>query len=509
MKQSLQLRIGQQLALTPQLQQAIRLLQLSTLELQTEIQQAVESNVMLEEDSTGNPESNENDLDQDFTSDDTTGEMRHETASESYSNTDSTEPTASATDQPDLDFNQTTTLTELPVDSSWDEGYDNSSWGTHPASDSSDDYDPLQQLSQPQSLYDSLLWQVQLAPLNELETVIATLIIDEINADGYFTGQLETLALQLPPDQQPTLAQVESVLQTIQNFEPTGVGARNLAECLQLQLKTSPQTPSSALAQAILEHHMTLLATHDYTALQRKLKISKNTLKAAIDLILSLHPKPGQKLSARQTDYIVPDIFVQKRQGQWQAYLNQDATPRLRINPYYSTLIKRADHSADNLYLKHHLQEARCFISSLQSRYETLLKVATCIVEQQQLFFDQGEEFMRPLILRDIADELHLHESTISRATTQKYMHTPRGIFEFKYFFSSHVNTDDGSGCSSTAIRALMKKLIAAEDTNKPLSDHKIAELLSAQGINVARRTVAKYREAMAIAASNERKRLL
>ena len=287
------------------------------------------------------------------------------------------------------------------------------------------------------------------------------------------------------------------------------MGARDPAECLQIQLaQLDPSTPWLAQARQLIHEHVNLLGNRDYNQIMRRMKLSEAELQEVLGLVQTLNPRPGSQITSSTPQYVVPDVFVTKRKGKWVVNLNNDAAPRLRINSQYANLVKRADNSKDNNYLRNHLQEARWFLKSLQSRHETLLKVATCIVERQRNFFEYGDEAMKPLVLRDIAETVEMHESTISRVTTQKYMHTPRGIFEFKYFFSSHVGTDDGGECSATAIRAIIKKLVAAENAAKPMSDSKIASLLADQGVKVARRTIAKYREAMAIPPSNERKRL-
>jgi RNA polymerase sigma-54 factor len=292
-------------------------------------------------------------------------------------------------------------------------------------------------------------------------------------------------------------------------LDPPGIGARSLRECLLLQLRHLPaEQPYRDEAIAICENHFSALSRNDLDDLRRHTKLPPDMLREALALIRSLHPRPGSLVADVRPEYVIPDVVVQKRQGSWTVELNPETTPRLRVNPGYLKLIRRADDGPDNTCLKTHLQEARWFIKSLASRNDTVLRVATKIVELQQNFFEYGEEAMKPLVLRDVADSLELHESTVSRVTTQKYMHTPRGTFEFKYFFSSHVNTASGGECSSTAIRAFIRKLVAAETPSKPLSDNKIAGILTEQGINVARRTVAKYREAMGIPPSNERKRL-
>ena len=296
----------------------------------------------------------------------------------------------------------------------------------------------------------------------------------------------------------------------IQLFDPIGVASRDLQDCLLVQLRQlPPKTPFLNDAITIVDRHIKLLGNHDYAQLKRRTRFKEGRLKEAIALIQSLTPTPGDIIDSNNTEYIEPDVYVKKHEGQWVIELNQDCTPRLKINNHYASMVKRADNSDDNTYLRNNLQEARWFIKSLQSRNETMLKVANKIVEHQRGFLDYGEEAMKPLVLHDIAKDIDMHESTISRVTTRKYMHTTRGIFELKYFFSSHVSTEEGGECSSTAIRAIIKKFIANENSKKPLSDNKIATLLEEQGIKVARRTVAKYRESMAIPPSNERKRLV
>ena len=329
--------------------------------------------------------------------------------------------------------------------------------------------------------------------------------------DGYLSVSLEEIHQSLASDEDSDLEldEIEAVLHRIQNFDPAGVAARNLQESLLIQLRQLDDVShKQQLATQLLEQHFDLLASRDYSQLLRKLKIDEDQLKDVISFIQSLNPRPGGMVSDQKPEYVIPDVFVKKVKNKWVVELNPDTAPRLRINNHYASLIKQVNNSADNTYMKNHLQEARWFIKSLTSRNETLLKVATCIVERQRGFLEYGEEAMKAMVLHDIAEAVEMHESTISRVTTKKYMHTPRGIFELKYFFSSHVATASGGECSATAIRALLKKLIAAENTNKPLSDSKLADILSEQGINVARRTVAKYREAINIPPSNERKRL-
>ena len=486
MKQSLQLRLGQQLTMTPQLQQAIRLLQLSSLDLQVEIQTLLDSNLMLErsDDLQDIPVQPEAQAAQ--TAADTSAEMELNTAA-----------TATLPDQ-------------LPVDSAWEDVYDTSDGATSFSRGESDDWDPGERYAgDGESLREHLYWQMRLTPFNPREMAIATAIIDAIDESGYLTLALDDLCEGLQADFTVTPEEAEAVLKLIQHFDPQGVGARSPAECLLLQLEAfQDDTPWLAEARNLVERHLDLLAEHDFSGLMRRLKVSREQLQGIIGLIQSLDPHPGSHFSTAAPQYIVPDVLVYRQRHAWRVELNTENTPKLRINARYAALARRSQND-DTAYLKNHLQEARWFLKSLQNRNETLLRVATSIVERQRDFLERGDEWMKPLILRDIAEELSLHESTISRVTTQKYMHTPRGIYELKFFFSSHVGTSDGGECSSTAIRAMIRKLIQAENPGKPLSDDKIAKLLGAEGIQVARRTVAKYREAMTIPSSSDRKRLV
>ncbi len=499
MKQSLQLRLGQQLTMTPQLQQAIRMLQLSTLELQQEIQQALDSNLMLEEteEVEGGEEAASADEDLETSFD------------EEYPGATSDTDTVTGSDYPEETgpTENDAIPDELPVDSVWDDIYEAAPTGSTAPSSEEREFDYGDTSSE--SLRSHLLWQMQMMPLSEVDTLIAETIIDAIDDDGFLTTTLEDLLDGLQQQSlEIELDEIEAVLHTVQNFEPAGIAARNLRESLLLQLKALPTTTLwLQQAHTLLHDHFELLAGRDYNQLKRVLKLSEKELTQVTQLIQGLNPRPGGQVSNSRPEYIVPDIFVNKVKGSWRVELNPDAAPRLRINHHYAALIRQMNGS-DSSTLKNHLQEARWFIKSLQSRNETLLRVATSIVEHQTKFLEEGEVAMKPMVLHDIAEELGMHESTISRTTTRKYMHTPRGIFELKYFFSSHVGTASGGECSSTAIRAMIKKLIAEEPSTKPLSDSKIADILSSDGINVARRTVAKYREAMAIAPSNERKRL-
>ena len=507
MKQSLQLKLGQHLTMTPQLQQAIRLLQLSAMELSVEIQDALESNMMLEladgADDYEDPSFSPGDTAAAGGGNDGESEASFESNFEVGGGDPGEVEARSVTDDiPD----------ELPVDSDWDEIYDTlSSSGSSTSSRDGEDSDFERASVSPPSLREHLLWQVNLTPLSDRDRAIAVTIVDDLNAAGYLTSPLEELAatVSVAIDDLIESDEVQAILRLVQGLEPPGVAARNLRECLLQQLaQLAHDTPWLTESQRCVADFMDVLAARDYNQLMRRLKIAREDLAKVIALIQSLNPRPGAQFSDEQTEYIVPDVFVYKYKDRWRVELNAETMPPLRVNPYYASMIKRADNSEGNSSLRTHLQEARWFIKSLQSRSETLLRVATAIVERQRAFLEHGEEAMKPLVLHDIAEVLEMHESTISRVTTRKYMHTPRGIFELKYFFSSHVSTTLGGEASSTAIRAVIKKLIAAENGQKPLSDHKIAALLSDQGVQVARRTVAKYREAMSIPPSNERKRI-
>ncbi|MFJ5464995.1 RNA polymerase factor sigma-54 [Pectobacterium sp. CHL-2024] len=477
MKQGLQLRLSQQLAMTPQLQQAIRLLQLSTLELQQEIQLALESNPLLEQ-----------------------TDQHDEIESFEKADSDSLD-TGEALEQRDMPE-------ELPLDATWDEIY---SAGTPSGTgtDYRDEELPIYQGETTQTLQDYLMWQVELTPFSDTDAAIATSIVDAVDNTGYLTVPLQDI-LDSIGDDDVTLEEVEAVLKRVQRFDPVGVAARDLRDCLLVQLSQfADDTPRLTEARLIVSDHLDLLANHDFRSLIRITRLKEEVLKEALALIQSLDPRPGQSINTGESEYVIPDVLVRKVQGIWAVELNTDSVPRLQINQQYAALGNSARNDSDGQFIRSNLQEARWLIKSLESRNDTLLKVTRCIVEQQQDFFEQGEEFMKPMVLADIAQAVDMHESTISRVTTQKFLHSPRGIFELKYFFSSHVNTDSGGEASSTAIRALVKKLIAAENPVKPLSDSKLTALLSDQGIIVARRTVAKYRESLSIPPSNQRKQLV
>ena len=354
------------------------------------------------------------------------------------------------------------------------------------------------------------MWQLQLTRLSDTDRLIAMALIDATDENGRLLLELEDIQQSLAEELDIDLDEVVAVLHRLQQFEPAGVCTRDLQECLLVQLQQLPaDTPWLEQARIILSRHINQLGSGDFSQILRRTRLKEPQLKEVLALIQTLDPNPGRNAVPEAIEYVVPDVFVSKKNGRWLVELNPDIAPKLRINSHYASLIKRADSSADNTFLRDNLQEARWFLKSLHSRNETLMKVATKIVERQRNFLEYGPEAMKPLVLHDIAELVEMHESTISRVTTQKYMHTPRGIFELKYFFSSHVATTSGGECSSTAIRALIKKLVAAENPRKPLSDNKITLLLEEQGIKVARRTIAKYRDTLFIPPSNERKRLV
>lgn len=502
MKQTLQLKLGQQLTMTPQLQQAIRLLQLSTLDLQAEIQEALDSNPMLE-----TSEEN-NDVGEAIQSNSqAASEDKSEEASKSTDETLSSADKSSSDDE----WNTENIPTELAVDTDWDDVYQASSSSSSSMSQSDDDMDFESRRTTSDTLQDHLTWQLNLTPMSALDKEIADAIIDSVEPNGMLSLRAEDIHQGLLTRfDELELDEVLAVLHRVQQFDPPGVASQDISECLLVQLNQSgDNSPAAQCARKIIASHLALLGSRDFKQIMRKLKIKEHELQEAIKIIHSLNPRPGENIGSESTEYIVPDVFVNKVNNRWTVQLNPEIAPKIRINTDYASMVKRADSSADNAFLRDNLQEARWFLKSLQSRNETLLKVATCIVDKQRGFLDNGPESMKPLVLHDVAEVVEMHESTISRVTTQKYMHTPQGIFELKYFFSSHVATDTGGECSSTAIRAIIKKLIAAENARKPLSDSKITGILEEQGIKVARRTIAKYRESLSIPPSNERKRLI
>lgn len=504
MRPSLQLKMGQQLTMTPQLQQAIRLLQLSTLDLQQEIQEALETNPLLdvEEDfKEVSPDNAANEANQ-------TKENTSSSESDNFESQSSSEVTNDSHDTDTSDHLTKDNISdELPTDSSWDDYI-----SAGPSSTGSGNLPEEHQVYQgetTETIQDYLFWQMRLTPFSETDEAIATAIIDAIDEKGFLTLSSEEVLDSLG-DEDIELDEVEAVLKRIQYFDPVGVAARDLKECLTLQLSRYPtDTPFIEETKAILEKHIDLLGNRDYRTLMRKTKLKENQLKEVMTLIHQLNPIPASSVIHEEPSYVIPDVTVSKKEGRWVAELNNSAMPKLKVNQQYAALSRSTTSDKDAQFIRTNLQDAKWFIKSIESRNDTLLKVANCIVQQQQGFFEYGEEAMKPMVLNDVAEMVDMHESTISRVTTQKYMHTPKGIFELKYFFSSHVGTESGGECSSTAIRALIKKLVAAENPAKPLSDSKIATILAEQGINVARRTIAKYRESLSIPPSNQRKSLL
>ncbi|MBL8270732.1 RNA polymerase factor sigma-54 [Steroidobacter sp.] len=499
MKQSLQLKLGQQLTMTPQLQQAIRLLQLPVLELQAQIREALESNVMLEaEDEANNPETGE-----------TTLEPQYESPFES--STPNSQSSSSSSDSGDSNEHTDTRETaeaEQPLDIVEDQDWSDSQV-TGPADTPwSGDDDHSQDFSDArgETLSEHLTWQLEMSRLNERDMRIGAALIDAINDDGYVIEPLDEIARNLQPELVVTTAEVERVLTHVQAMDPAGVGARSVGECIELQLRQlDPDTPGRDTALAIAAGYLDQVAEQQYALLRRQLRVTEEELEFALVLVRACQPRPGSSVHSVPAEYVVPDVFVRRTERGWVVEINPASLPRIRVNQSYAGLIGR---SGDHAMLRTQLQEARWLIRSLEIRNETLLKVARCIVQRQSAFLENGDEYMQPMILKDVAEAVQMHESTISRVTTNKYMHTHRGVFEFRYFFSSHVAASDGTEMSSTAIRAKIRKLVAAEEPDKPLSDSRIADILSREGVLVARRTVAKYREALGIPPSSERKRV-
>lgn len=472
MKPTLQARLGQQLTLTPQLRQAIRLLQLSAVELALEIHAAVDSNPLLE-----------------------LQEERTDDAPETTPG--DTEPPA---EQNERDDNGDDRFEETP-EFDWGDGKPRNGGGEDHSERESTTAVPI-------GLQEHLLWQLHLSHLSVRDLRIGEALIEAITEDGYLDTTLADIQAALRPDVVVDLADIETVLHLIQRFDPVGAGARSLSECLSVQLGLlDPQTPALSLARLICERHLDDLARHGAAKLAAQLKVAEAEADAAVALLKSLDPKPGAQIGGGTVEYILPDAIAYRQKGVWKVATQAGSQPRLGINRHYQSLIGKASREDDS-YLRGQLQEARWLIKSLETRADTLLRVARSIVRQQTGFLEHGPQAMRPLTLKDVALELGLHESTVSRVTTRKYLRTPRGTFEFKYFFSSGIATDSGGGASATAIQAMLRRLIEAENPRSPLSDAKLAKLLAQDGIPVARRTVAKYREAMKIPPSNERQRL-
>ena len=489
MKPALQLKLSQHLALTPQLQQSIKLLQLSTVEMQQELERYLLENPMLERDDDGPTESFSGAQQFDAPRTEAAERTEHDEREERDARDDREQAVPSAPSGVD--------------DDRW-----TSDAGTFTGAgrDDDDDSDAQDIHASTPSLRDHLNSQMGVTQLTERDRSLVRFLIEALDEDGYLSTPLVELWETLPPEYEIELEELEIALRHIQSFDPTGIGARSPQECLALQLKALPDDEQCALALQIVEKHLELLAARDFVKLKRLTGCDDEALKEAHALIVSLNPRPGARFAQIEARYITPDVIVKKLKGKWTAYINPDAYPRLRINRLYAEVL--AQQRRGNGNLTGQLQEARWLIKNVQQRFETIHRVTQAIVDRQRQFFEHGEVAMRPLVLREIADILGLHESTVSRVTSQKYMATPRGIFELKYFFGSHVSTDTGGACSATAIRALIKQLVGAEDGKKPLSDSQLSEILGQQGIVVARRTVAKYRESLNIPPVNLRKTL-
>lgn len=511
MKPSLQFRLSQHLALTPQLQQSIRLLQLSTLELHQEVEQMLEQNPFLEPD-------------EEFAALETAATAEFE---RQRNERNSTEDGGVERDA------GTAEVETAPIDTAelgtterddWENGTERDDFDgireTPSRQNDDDDYDPMERNSVSISLQEHLRHQLNGTRLSAQDMAAVDILIESLNEDGYLADTLEEIAASLLPEDgdEDMLDELQSRLRCalgwLQNLEPVGVGASNLSECLLLQLRPLPADEVRDVAMAICKDHLELLARRDTKKLTAATGADEFLLKEAQSLIVSLEPKPGRAFTRAEANIIVPDVIVQKSGRGWKVVLNPDVMPKLRINDLYAQALRSTRSPRGTAATESHtalssrLQEARWFVKNIQQRFDTILRVSQAIVDRQKNFFSHGEIAMKPLVLREIADELGLHESTISRVTTAKYMNTPYGTFELKYFFGSSLNTDAGGNASSTAVRALIKQLVAAEDAKKPLSDSQLSNMLEEQGIQVARRTVAKYREALKIAPANLRKAL-
>ncbi len=486
MKPALQFRLHQQLTLTPQLQQAIRLLQLSQLELEAELRQITESNPLLEF--------------AEETEDDETENLDSVPEAE-YQATDKAASSDGDSGGETTDWADSAGPAESPIDFSSNGPNSSGSSGSR----GDDDFEP--QNAAPETLQQHLTWQLNLAPFNARQHLIATVLIDALNPAGYLAEGLDAVLAAMPDGFNASIAEIEAVRRQLQDFDPAGVGSIDLRDCLRVQLEQFDEgTPYCELALRIVDSELELLARNDIAKLARRLHADADDVAGAAAVIRSLDPRPGAALDTTPVEYVAPDAYAIRDGSRWRVSLNPDSQPRLGLNQHYCGLIAKA-RGDDASWMRGQLQEARWLIKSLESRAETLLKVSEAIVRRQSAFLDYGPEAMHPLVLREVAEEVGMHESTISRVTTRKYLHTPRGTFELKYFFSSGVSTEDGGSASATAIQAMLRKLIDAEDPRKPLSDQALADELQGKGIQVARRTVAKYREGLRIPTSSERQR--
>jgi RNA polymerase sigma-54 factor len=530
MKQNLQLRISQNLALTPQLQQSIRLLQLSSLELDQELEIILQDNPLLELVDGDNPDADiaDADLAEGSLAEPTNG-VDHDPleadGEQSNQNDDFENDAFSNLDYQEINNTSAETTQDAPTESleikedfsatDFDENYDEygsaSNWdeGVRQNNGDDDDGDYTRQEIVAESLRDHLLSQLKLMPLSERDQNLVLLLIDSINEDGYLETTLEELVDELPLELEIELVELQTALKLIQSLEPVGIGATNLQECIMLQLNLLPaDTEHLSLAKKIVSQHLPVLANKDFVKLRKLLNCDEVALKGAQTLIKQQNPRPGSDYAQLDRDHFIQhEVLIKKVKGIWIATLNDGVVPKLRINQMYADILKRNRENSSQ-YLQTQMQEAKWMIKNIQQRFSTILRVSQAIVDRQRNFFEHGEIAMRPLVLREIAEELELHESTISRVTTHKYMLTPRGVFELKYFFGSHVATDAGGECSATAIRALIKQMVAEENIKKPLSDSQFSEILAKQGIVVARRTIAKYRESLNIPPANLRKSL-
>ena len=498
MKQVLQLRVSQHLALTPQLQQSIRLLQLSTLELNQEIEGFLQDNPLLERDAEEGEETPA-----------VTGTLAADAAPEVVADTTPGANEAPPDDRdPPPEGAEATEAAEIPDrevsdDADW---LDDGSYGSGTGGTDGEDGDYPQLPASSPNLREHLMWQLNMLGLPHQDKQMVAILIDSLDDDGYMKADLAELAALLPAEIDCGEDDLLVALRHLQQMEPPGIAARNLAECLQLQLEAMPpSTPYRAEGITVVKLHLDALAGRDYIRLKKVLRCDDNILREVQKLIIGLNPRPGSAFSTEEPRYVVPDVSVRKTKGMWVVSLNPDAMPKLRINRMYADILSR-NRDASFQQLSGQLQEAKWLIKNVQQRFDTILRVSQCIVDRQRHFFEHGEVAMRPLVLREIAEILGLHESTVSRVTTQKFMLTPRGIFELKYFFGSHVTTETGGACSATAIRALIRQLVGGEDTKRPLSDSQISDILGKQGIVVARRTIAKYRESLQILPVNLRK---
>lgn len=485
----LQLNIGQQLKLTPQLQQSIKILQYSALEVQQVIKTTLESNFMLEVE-------DEEDFD----------------SLESYEETPEQE---NFTEDAPLDINNDQNLSEeIELDMSWNEVFSDH---TVSSSAHNDEYTSAENYTAGHtSLYQHLVWQLEITAMSELEHVIGSYLIDDINEEGFLTSQLEDIleSIQdnessLPGVSELTLEDMQQALQMVQQFEPSGVGARDLQETLLLQLDALPQKPFVVTAKQLIRENFEWLSFHDHKRIKKMYGLTDDDLTTLLKLIQSLNPRPGREYANTESEVIVPDLRLRRdAKSGWVVELNTDAFPKLSVNSTYIDLINQMGSNDDSKKMKEQLLDAKGLIKSIHSRGETLLRVGVFIVKRQKEFFEKGEEAMQPMVLREVAEELELHESTISRATNQKFIQTPRGTFELKYFFSTGIGQYGSADQSSTAIKAHIKSLVDNEDPKKPLSDNKLMALLEEKEISVARRTIAKYREALNIPSSSERKKM-